>query len=65
MAATQSSLKHLVKPTIMTIVDDSELLRPWLAFDRLFVTVLRFRGIGSIAQQESPISIICKLGMFL
>ena len=40
----KAGLERLIRPPIDTSVDDAELRRQWLAFDRPFATVLPFHG---------------------
>ena len=42
----KDGLERLIRPPIDTSVDDTELRRQWLAFDRPVATVLPFHGTG-------------------
>lgn len=42
----KAGLQRLIRPPIDTSVDDAELRRQWLAFDRPVATVLPFHGTG-------------------
>jgi hypothetical protein len=42
----KAGLERLIRPPIETSVDDAELRRQWLAFDRPVATVLPFHGTG-------------------
>jgi hypothetical protein len=44
----RAGLERLIRPPIDTSVDDAELRRQWLAFDRPVATVLPYHGAGYI-----------------
>ena len=46
----KAGLERLIRPPIDTSVDDAELRRRWLAFDRPVSTVLPFHGTGYVGR---------------
>jgi glyoxylase-like metal-dependent hydrolase (beta-lactamase superfamily II) len=51
-----AGLERLIRPPIDTSVDDTELRRQWLAFDRPVATVLPFHGTGYVDRSPPDIS---------
>jgi len=54
----KAGLEHLIRPPIDTSVDDAELRRRWLAFDRPVATVLPFHGTGYIDRSAADLASI-------
>ena len=54
----KAGLEHLIRPPIDTSVDDAELRRRWLAFDRRVATVLPFHGTGYIDRSAADLALI-------
>ncbi len=53
-------LERLIRPPIETSVDDAELRRQWLSFDRLVATVLPFHGTGYIDRSAADLASIMR-----
>jgi len=53
-------LERLVRPPIETSVDDAELRRQWLTFDRPVATVLPFHGTGYVDRQAADLASIMR-----
>ena len=56
----KAGLERLIRPPIETSVDDAELRRQWLAFDRLAATVLPFHGTGYVDRLASELASIMR-----
>ncbi|MGH9964056.1 MAG: hypothetical protein ACRD5E_04415 [Nitrososphaeraceae archaeon] len=54
----KAGLERLVRPPIDTSVDDAELRKQWLAFDRPVVTVLPFQGTGYVDRPAADLASI-------
>jgi len=52
--------ERLIRPPIDTSVDDAELRRQWLAFDRQVATVLPFHGTGYIDRSAADLASIMR-----
>lgn len=57
---TEAGLERLIRPPIETSVDDTELRRQWLAFDRPVATVLPFHGTGYVDRPAADITSIMR-----
>jgi glyoxylase-like metal-dependent hydrolase (beta-lactamase superfamily II) len=53
-------LERLIRPPIETSVDDAELRRQWLAFDRSVATVLPFHGTGYVDRPAAVLASIMR-----
>jgi len=56
----KAGLERLVRPPIETSVDDAELRKQWLAFNRPVSTVLPFHGTGYIDRQADDLALIMR-----
>lgn len=56
----KAGLERLIRPPIETSVDDAELRRQWLSFDRLVATVLPFHGTGYIDRSAADLASIMR-----
>ena len=56
----KAGLERLIRPPIDTSVDDAELRRQWLAFDRPVATVLPFHGTGYIDRSEADLASVMR-----
>jgi glyoxylase-like metal-dependent hydrolase (beta-lactamase superfamily II) len=56
----KAGLERLVRPPIETSVDDAELRRQWLAFDRPVATVLPFHGTGYVDRPAADLASIMR-----
>ena len=56
----KAGLERLIRPPIDTNVDDDELRRQWLAFDRPVITVLPFHGTGYVDRSGADIASIMR-----
>jgi glyoxylase-like metal-dependent hydrolase (beta-lactamase superfamily II) len=54
----KTGLERLVRPPIETSVDDAELRRQWLVFDRPVATVLPFHGTGYVDRPPAELASI-------
>lgn len=55
---SEAGLERLIRPPIETSVDDAELRRQWLAFDRPVATVLPFHGTGYVDRPAADLASI-------
>ena len=56
----KAGLERLIRPPIDTNVDDAELRRQWLAFERPVATVLPFHGTGYIDRSSAELASIMR-----
>jgi glyoxylase-like metal-dependent hydrolase (beta-lactamase superfamily II) len=56
----KAGLERLIRPPIETSVDDAELRRQWLAFDRPVTTVLPFHGTGYVDRPAADLAPIMR-----
>jgi glyoxylase-like metal-dependent hydrolase (beta-lactamase superfamily II) len=56
----KAGLERLIRPPIDTSVDDAELRRQWLAFDRPVATVLPFHGTGYVDRSAADLASIMR-----
>ena len=56
----KAGLERLIRPPIDTSVDDAELRRQWLAFDRPVATVLPFHGTGYVGRSAEELASIMR-----
>ena len=56
----KAGLDRLIRPLIETSVDDAELRRQWLAFDRPVATVLPFHGTGYVDRPAADLASIMR-----
>jgi len=56
----RDGLERLIRPPIDTSIDDAELRRQWLAFDRPVATVLPFHGTGYISRSAADLASIMR-----
>lgn len=56
----KAGLERLIRPPIDTSIDDAELRRQWLAFDRPVATVLPFHGTGYVDRSAEELVSIMK-----
>jgi len=56
----KAGLERLIRPPIETSVDDAELRRQWLAFDRPVATVLPFHGTGYVDRSAADLGSIMR-----
>ena len=56
----KDGLERLIRPPIETSVDDAELRRQWLAFDRPVATVLPFHGTGYVDRPAADLASIMR-----
>jgi glyoxylase-like metal-dependent hydrolase (beta-lactamase superfamily II) len=56
----KAGLERLIRPPIETSIDDAELRRQWLAFDRPFATVLPFHGTGYVDRPAASLASIMR-----
>src|SRR4030095_12444661 len=54
----KAGLERLIRPPIDTSVDDAELRKQWLAFDRPVATVLPFHGTGYVDRSATDLASI-------
>ena len=54
----KAGLERLIRPPIDTSVDDAELRKQWLAFDRPVATVLPFHGTGYVDRSAADLASI-------
>ena len=54
----KAGLERLIRPPIDTSVDDAELRKQWLAFDRPVATVLPFHGTGYVDRSTADLASI-------
>jgi glyoxylase-like metal-dependent hydrolase (beta-lactamase superfamily II) len=54
----KAGVERLIRPPIDTSVDDAELRRQWLAFDRPVATVLPFHGTGYVGRSAEELTSI-------
>jgi hypothetical protein len=54
----KDGLERLIRPPIDTSVDDAELRKRWLAFDRPVTTVLPFHGTGYVDRSATDLASI-------
>jgi glyoxylase-like metal-dependent hydrolase (beta-lactamase superfamily II) len=52
----KAGLERLIRPPIETSVDDNELRKQWLAFDRPVATVLPYHGSGYIGRLAADLA---------
>jgi glyoxylase-like metal-dependent hydrolase (beta-lactamase superfamily II) len=56
----KAGMERLIRPPIDTSVDDAELRRQWLAFDRPVATVLPFHGTGYVDRSAADLASIMR-----
>lgn len=56
----KAGLERLIRPPIDTSIDDAELRRRWLSFDRPVATVLPFHGTGYIGRSAAELASIMR-----
>jgi glyoxylase-like metal-dependent hydrolase (beta-lactamase superfamily II) len=56
----KAGLERLIRPPIDTNVDDAELRRQWLAFDKPVATVLPFHGTGYVDRSAADLASIMR-----
>jgi glyoxylase-like metal-dependent hydrolase (beta-lactamase superfamily II) len=56
----RAGLERLIRPPTDTSVDDAELRRQWLAFDRPVATVLPFHGTGYVGRSAEELASIMR-----
>lgn len=56
----KAGLERLIRPPIETSVDDAELRRQWVAFDRPVATVLPFHGTGYVDRSAADLASIMR-----
>jgi glyoxylase-like metal-dependent hydrolase (beta-lactamase superfamily II) len=56
----KAGVERLIRPPIDTSIDDAELRRQWLAFDRPVATVLPFHGTGYVGRSAEELASIMK-----
>lgn len=56
----KAGLERLIRPPIDTSVDDAELRRQWLAFDRPVATALPFHGTGYVDRSAADLASIMR-----
>ena len=56
----KAGLERLMRPPIDTSIDDAELRRQWLAFDRPVATVLPFHGTGYVGRSAEELASIMR-----
>ena len=56
----KAGLERLIRPPIDTSIDDAELRRQWLAFDRPVATVLPFHGTGYFGRSAKELASIMR-----
>jgi glyoxylase-like metal-dependent hydrolase (beta-lactamase superfamily II) len=56
----EAALERLMRPPIETSVDDTELRRQWLAFDRPVATVLPYHGTGYVDRPAAELASIMR-----
>jgi glyoxylase-like metal-dependent hydrolase (beta-lactamase superfamily II) len=56
----KGGLERLVRPPIETSVDDAELRRQWITFDRPVATVLPFHGTGYVIRSAADLASIMR-----
>jgi glyoxylase-like metal-dependent hydrolase (beta-lactamase superfamily II) len=56
----KAGVERLIRPPIDTSIDDAELRRQWLAFDRPVATVLPFHGTGYVGRSANELASIMR-----
>jgi glyoxylase-like metal-dependent hydrolase (beta-lactamase superfamily II) len=56
----KAGLERLIRPPIETSINDAELRRQWLAFDRPVATVLPFHGTGYVDRPAADLASIMR-----
>jgi hypothetical protein len=56
----KAGMERLIRPPIDTSVDDAELRKQWLAFDRPVATVLPFHGAGYVDKPAADLASIMR-----
>lgn len=56
----KAGMERVIRPPIDTSVDDAELRRQWLAFDRPVATVLPFHGTGYVDKPAADLTSIMR-----
>ena len=56
----KAGLERLIRPPIDTSIDDAEIRRQWLAFDRPVATVLPFHGTGYVDRPAADLASIMR-----
>lgn len=56
----RAGLERLIRPPIDTSIDDAELRRQWLTFDRPAATVLPFHGTGYVSRSAADLASIMR-----
>jgi glyoxylase-like metal-dependent hydrolase (beta-lactamase superfamily II) len=56
----KAGMERLIRPPIETSIDDAELRRQWLAFDRPVATVLPYHGTGYVDRPAADLASIMR-----